>query len=68
MRYLEKLKTLYVCIFLFGVSSFAVTVSIPNTNANPGTATVEIPINIDNATGVAGFQFTVTFDNTILNA
>ncbi|MCM8759130.1 MAG: cohesin domain-containing protein [Candidatus Omnitrophica bacterium] len=56
-------------ILLIGcVSAFGVTVSIPNTSVNPGTATVQIPVNIDDATGVAGFQFKINFDNTVLNA
>jgi len=64
----RMLMSIFAGIFLLVCSAFAVTVSIPNTNVNPGTATVLIPVNIDDATGVAGFQFTVTFDNTILNA
>jgi len=48
--------------------SYGVTVEIPDTTVDAGTATVEIPINIDDATGIAGFQFTVTFDSNILEA
>lgn len=55
-----------VVLFFVAASAFGVTVSIPNTTVNPGTTTVQIPINIDNANGVAGFQFTVTFDPAIL--
>ena len=56
-----------MCV-LMSASVFGVTVSIPNTNVDPGTTTVQIPINIDNAEGVAGFQFTVSFNNSVLNA
>mgnify|MGYP000889447216 FL=1 len=56
-----------MCV-LMSASVFGTTVSIPNTNVNPGTTTVQIPINIDNANSIAGFQFTVTFDNSVLNA
>ena len=64
-------KSVWLGIMMFvlmSASVFGTTVSIPNTNVNPGTTTVQIPINIDNAAGVVGFQFTVTFDNSVLNA
>ncbi|MCS7179838.1 MAG: cohesin domain-containing protein, partial [bacterium] len=58
-------------IFLFCVSVFGVTVSIPNVNVNPGATTVQIPLQFNDATGVdtiVGFQTTITFDNSILQA
>jgi len=45
----------------------AANISIPAVSATPG-ATVQIPINIDDATDVGGYQFTVTFDQTVLQA
>jgi hypothetical protein len=44
------------------------TVSIPNANVKAGTATVQIPIQINQADGVAGFQFALVFDPTVLQA
>ena len=56
-----------VSFFLVLVSSgYPATLSIPNTSVPVGTATVQIPINIDNGTGIAGQQFTVTFDPDVL--
>ena len=65
-----KRAWVYSMAFLFSIVAGAagVTVSIPGTAVNPGTETVQIPVNIDNATGVAGFQFTIVFDNNVLNA
>jgi len=66
---MKKIGWLGIMMFvLMSASVFGATVSIPNTNVNPGTTTVQIPINIDNANSIAGFQFTVTFDNSVLNA
>jgi len=45
----------------------ALTVSIP-TMSDIQSATVQIPINVDNATGVAGYQFLITFDAAVLEA
>ncbi|HRR96555.1 MAG TPA: cohesin domain-containing protein, partial [Candidatus Ratteibacteria bacterium] len=58
-----------VCFLFLGFASFsnAVTVSIPNTEIAPGTTTVEIPINVDNANGVVVFTAVVKYDNTILD-
>ena len=56
-----------VSFFLVLVSSgYPATLSIPNTSVPVGTATVQIPINIDNGTGIAGQQFTVTFNPAVL--
>ena len=60
------------CLLLFNAflvfsSGFGANVSIPASSGTSG-STVQIPININDATGVAGFQFTVTFDNSVLNA
>jgi hypothetical protein len=47
---------------------YALNVSIPNTNTPVGTPSVQIPVNVDLANGIAGFQFTVTFDPALLQA
>ncbi|MCD6221880.1 hypothetical protein J7K25_06965, partial [bacterium] len=68
---MRKLLIGVIGILFLGFIGFSYadpTVSIPDTTVAAGTATVEIPINIDNGTGIAGFQFTVTFDQNVLNA
>jgi hypothetical protein len=67
---MEMRKTLFVfsLIFLFlSVNAFAANISMPVTKADAG-AVVVVPINIDDATGVAGFQFTITYNASVLNA
>lgn len=41
-------------------------VSIPTDIIGDAGQTVEIPINVDDATGVAGYQFTVSYDPSVL--
>ena len=55
-------------LFAWISSAGAVTVSIPNSMIQTGTATVQIPIQINPADGVAGFQFGLVFDPTVLQA
>jgi len=57
-------------LFLFAWISYsgAATVSIPNTQVQTGTATVQVPIQINQADGIAGFQFGLVFDPTVLQA
>jgi hypothetical protein len=43
------------------------TVSIPDTTGSAG-AVVQIPVEIDNPSGIAGFQFTLSFDSSVLQA
>ncbi len=71
----KKWMSSWVFFFVFGflavASSVAIatpTISIPDTTVPRGTATVQIPINIDNAEGVAGFQCTVTYNPAVLQA
>lgn len=49
-------------------SVWAATVSIPNTAVKATTTTLQIPIRIDPADGIAGFQFGLVFDPTVLQA
>ncbi|HOK80234.1 MAG TPA: cohesin domain-containing protein [bacterium] len=48
--------------------AFSATVTIPQNLSGLVDGTVDIPVNIDNATGVAGFQFKITFNKDILKA
>lgn len=67
MIFNKNLKILFILFFLFFTRFlYAVTVNIPEIKGNPGSV-VEIPINIDNGSGIVGFQFSITFDNSILN-
>jgi hypothetical protein len=55
-------------VFLLTVSvGIAATVSIPDISGGAG-STVEIPLNIDDPSGIAGFQFTLSFDSNVLQA
>jgi hypothetical protein len=60
------ISNLFLLFLVLASSGSAATLSIPNTSVPVGTATVQIPINIDNGTGIAGQQFTVTFDPAVL--
>lgn len=44
---------------------FAATVSIPDMEGGTG-ATVQVPVEVDDPSGIAGFQFTVTFSGDVL--
>jgi len=49
------------------VPVFGATVSMPDADLSAG-ETVEVPVMIDNAAGVAGFQFTLSYDPSALQA
>ena len=51
----------------FTIDPAAVNLSIPNSSAAPS-STVSIPIDVGQANGIAGFQFTLAFDSTVLKA
>ncbi len=51
----------------FTINPAAADLSIPNSSAAPS-STVSIPINVNQANGIAGFQLTVTFDSSVLKA
>ncbi len=63
----KRLLAFFLVFLALSANAFAANISIPKTNLDEGVA-VEIPINIDDATGVAGFQFTITYDASVLNA
>lgn len=56
-----------IILFLMGTAfnALAATLCMPN-NQSPS-ASIEIPIEIDGGGGIAGFQFTVTYDSSVLN-
>jgi len=58
-----------VLLVLLGsaVPTFGATVSMPDVYVTAG-ETVEVPVIIDNAAGIAGFQFTITYDAKLLEA
>ncbi len=60
------LMACFVILVCSQIEASAVVVSIPDTTGDPG-AQVIIPINVDNATSIAGIQFTVTYNSSVLN-
>jgi len=72
MKKMGKLGFLSLIMVFLGMVSFAsatIDISIPDMGAGPGT-TVQIPINLEDWNGTAptvgGFQFTVTYDNSVI--
>ena len=67
---MRKRTVVFFAVFLGTIflvtTAFAATLSIPDMSGEKG-AVVEIPINIDNAAGVAGFQMTVNYDPAALD-
>ena len=66
----EMRKTVLIFLVLFlslSALTFKAHISIPNTDANVGSI-VEIPINVKDASGIAGFQATVTYDASVVQA
>ncbi len=53
-----------LCLFI-SKNALAVKISIPHTSAYKG-ALVEVPVNLDHAEALGGFQMTVTYDFTAL--
>jgi hypothetical protein len=65
---MKKFMALVLMVFLgFSVQAFAATVSIPDTDAS-GDKEIVVPVKIDNAAQIAGFQFTVSYDASVLQA
>ena len=65
------MKTMFLALAVIFVSlsvqAFAANISIPDTDATEG-ATIEVPVTVDGAKGTAGFQFTVSYDASALQA
>lgn len=65
---MKKVLTLLVMVFVgLSAQAFAATVSIPDTDASADRA-IEVPVMVDNAARITGFQFTVTYDASALQA
>jgi len=62
-----KLVMFFVVITILASTGFSATVSVPDTKASPS-STVQVPLEIDNASGIAGFQMTIVFDQDVLTA
>ena len=58
---------LSLCFFLIVNKCFSSVVSIPDMTGSPGSI-VKIPVEIDNASGICGFQLVISFDQNILEA
>ena len=66
--YMRRLPWAFFLILLsISTHAFAATISIPDNDAVAG-AEVEIPVTVDDAKGMAGFQFTITYDASVLQA
>ncbi len=63
---IRKIRHLFT-LLIFSTPLFATNLTIQNTTNTPGVS-VEIPINIDDATNVAGYQFTITYNPDVLQA
>jgi hypothetical protein len=60
--------SLCLSLLIWTSPALTATVSIPNANVKAGTATVQISIQINQSDGVAGFQFALVYDPSILQA
>jgi Cohesin domain len=63
----KMLLALVAVLVCFSVQAFAATVSIPDTDVS-GDKDIVIPVVVDNAANITGFQFTVTYDASIFQA
>ena len=69
---LMKIKTVllmacFVMLFCSQIEASAVVVSIPDTKAG-AKEVVEVPVMVNDASGVAGFNFDITYDASVLQA
>ena len=55
-------------LLILAANGFADDVTIPNMTGDAG-ATIDIPVNIDSgySVGVIGYQFTITYNHSVLN-
>ena len=56
-----------ILIFAYCITAYAVEMSIPSLTADAGSS-ITVPINVDDAKGIAGGDITLTFDKNILTA
>jgi hypothetical protein len=61
------LLTCFVILFCSQIEASAVVVSIPDTKAG-AKEVVEVPVMVDDASGIAGFNFDITYDASALQA
>ena len=61
------LMACFAVLFCSQIEASAVVVSIPDTNAG-AKEVVEVPVMVDDATGIAGFNFDITYDPLVLQA
>jgi len=65
---MKKTVLIFLVLFLsLSALTFKAHISIPNTDADVGTV-VDIPINVEDASGIAGFQAAVTYDASVVQA
>ncbi|MFZ5906453.1 MAG: cohesin domain-containing protein [Nitrospirota bacterium] len=61
----SKITLILLCILIIPAQAYATAVSMPDLNADP-LAAVNVPVNVDDGAGLAGYQFTVTYDAAVL--
>jgi hypothetical protein len=66
MKTVKILLVLFTALLIFSGKAVATTVSIPDVTGDAAAA-YDIPVNIDNAAGIAGYQFDVTYDPAVLD-
>ena len=65
---MKKMLLALTLVFVsLSAQAFAANIMIPDTDSDAG-ATIEVPVTVDSAKGAAGFQFTVTYDASALQA
>ncbi len=57
----------FFAVILIGSCGFSSTASVPDMSGSPGSI-VQVPVEIDDASGIAGFQLTIAFDQNVLEA
>ncbi len=63
-----RVKMLPLPVFIFIIlcsQAFAIEISVPSVEVDPG-AIIVVPINVDNAVGIAGGDITLEYDSTII--
>lgn len=68
MKTIKMLLILFAALLIVTVPAFADDVTIPNMTGDAG-ATIDIPVNVayGYSLGVIGYQFTITYDPSVLN-
>lgn len=66
MKKSKMLLLVFIALLTLSANTLAATVSMPAMSGDAGTA-IDIPVNIDDAAGLAGYQFTVTYNPSVLD-